>query len=62
MKELAALYFPRSSAKSASTQIKRWLLYNKPLMEALRTTGYVSGQRVLTPKQVGLIFNYLGEP
>ena len=62
MKELAGMYFPHSSARSASVQLKRWFVYNKILMEALTNAGYVSGQKLLTPKQVQLIFEMLGEP
>lgn len=56
------MYFPNSSVHSANVQFKRWLVYNKPLMLALEESGYYNGQRILTPKQVGLVFEYLGEP
>lgn len=62
LKELGGMYFPNSSARSGSTQLKRWIVLNERLSEALRENGYTSGQRYLTPKQVGLIFEYLGEP
>lgn len=62
MKELSAMYFPHSSIRSAGVQLKRWFVYNKPLMQALNETGYYNGQKILTPKQVTLVFEYLGEP
>ena len=47
---------------SANTQLKRWIAYNRTLQDELNATGYRNGQRMLTPKQVGLIVYYLGEP
>lgn len=62
MKELATLYFPNSTCRSATTQLRRWITYNKALSQALDETGYTRGQRYFTPRQVGLVFKYLGEP
>lgn len=62
LKELGGMYFPNSSARSGSTQLKRWIMLNAHLAEALRENGYINGQRYLTPRQVGLVFEYLGEP
>ncbi len=56
------MYFPHSSIRSAGVQLKRWFVYNKPLMQALVDAGYYNGQKILTPKQVTLVFEYLGEP
>ena len=39
MKELAALYFPNSASRSATTQLRRWITYNKALSQALDETG-----------------------
>lgn len=60
--ELAQLYFPHITKKSASVQLRRWLILNKKLNASLEETGFVPGQKLLTPKQVGLILEYLGEP
>ena len=49
MSELAVLYFPKSSVKSANTQLKRWIAYNRTLQDELNATGYRNGQRMLTP-------------
>lgn len=61
-KELSLMYFPTSTVKSAGVQFKRWLKYNTALWDDLAGTGYRSGQRLLTPRQVALVFHYLGEP
>jgi len=60
--ELAQLYFPHIAKKSASVQLRRWLVLNKKLNTSLEETGFVPGQKLLTPKQVGLVLEYLGEP
>ena len=62
MKELAGLYFPTSSPRSATTQLRRWINLNNDLTDALAQTGLTKGQRLLTPRQVALILEYLGEP
>ena len=60
-RELAILYFPNSAPQSASSQFKRWL--NNPQLSAkLSATGYFVGQRILTPRQVQIILEHLGEP
>lgn len=61
-KELAALYFANSTPKAATTHLKRWIDRNESLKNELAETGYKEGQRVFTPRQVELIFRYLGEP
>jgi len=60
--ELAMLYFPNSTKKSASTQLGNWIRLNILLKEKLKETGFVSGKKILTPKQVELIIMHIGEP
>lgn len=60
--ELAQLYFPNISKKSASAQLRRWILFNELLNEELRSVGMKKGQRILSPKQVDILIKYLGEP
>ena len=60
--ELAIRYFPKASVRVATTQLKRWINYNAKLRAELDETGYRDGQRMLTPKQIGLITWHLGEP
>jgi hypothetical protein len=60
--ELAQLYFPSISKKSASAQLRRWVLINEPLQEELKSVGLKKGQRILSPKQVEILITYFGEP
>jgi hypothetical protein len=60
--ELAQLYFPHITKKSASVQLRRWLILNKKLNASLEETGFVPGQKLLTPRQVALVLEFLGEP
>lgn len=62
IKEISQMYFPTSTPKSAGAQFKRWLKYNSQLWDELERSGYRNGQRLLTPRQVALVFHYLGEP
>ncbi|RHJ81930.1 DUF4248 domain-containing protein [Parabacteroides sp. AM08-6] len=62
MKEICAMYFPHNTQASAGVQLKRWINYNDKLNQALIEAGYRNGQKLLTPLQVSLIFQYLGEP
>jgi hypothetical protein len=60
--ELAMLYFPNSTKKSASVQFRRWIVFNKKLESNLIEAGYERGKRVFTPKQVQIIIETLGNP
>lgn len=60
--ELALLYFPNSTKKSASTQLGRWVRQNEHLKKNLRDSGFKPGRRVLTPKQVEILVDIIGEP
>lgn len=60
--ELAQLYFPNNTPKSASVQLRTWIQLNEKLKSELSATGFTPGKKVLTPKQVELIVFYLGEP
>ena len=60
--ELALLYFPNSTKKSASTQLGRWLRRNETLKKELTEAGFKKGIKLLTPKQVQLVFTVLGYP
>lgn len=61
LQELAMLYFPNNTPRSASNQLKRWM--GKTLLSRkLLAAGYESGQKILTPRQVGLIVDHVGEP
>ena len=45
------------------TQIlRRWIVYNLPLLQELEQEGYRARNRLLSPRQVATIIRYLGEP
>ena len=60
--QLAMAYAPEISAAAASNRLRQWLSINPQLMQSLRKAGYRDRQRVLTPRQVEVIYEYLGEP
>lgn len=60
--ELACLYFPTSSPRSAWRRLKKWIMLNPRLRETLAPTGGMSLLRSFTPREVGLITEELGEP
>ena len=61
-KELACMYFPRSTPATATQRLRRWIRKSPELYALLLKNGYYSGIRILTPKQVSLIYYYLGDP
>lgn len=60
--ELAIRYNPTLDAQSAWRKLKEWIAYNPDLTSALKEAGYDPRRRSFTPKQVKLIFQYIGEP
>jgi hypothetical protein len=60
--ELAQLYFPQISKKSASWQLSRWIEENPWLKQKLEAAGKKPRQRILSPLQVKLIITAFGEP
>lgn len=60
--ELAQLYCPDLTSDAAWRKLKRWITLNRDLTRELQDLGYTPSQRTFTPKQVSLIFYYLGEP
>ena len=60
-KELAMMYFDNEPS-SSTRQLKSWIERNKELKIKLIANGYSNRQRIWTPKQVELLFHYLGEP
>ena len=55
------MYFD-SEPSSSTRQLKSWIERNKELKIKLIANGYSNRQRIWTPKQVELLFHYLGEP
>ena len=60
--ELAQLYFPSINKKSASWQLRKWLVANGKVLEDLKKWGYKEHKRLLTPAQVKVIVDEFGEP
>ena len=60
--ELACMYFPEIGKKSASNQFRNWIIINKNLHEELVSAGLLQYQKILTPKQVSILIDYLGVP
>ena len=48
--------------ESASKRLAHEIHSNKPLMAALQATGYTRPRKILSPKQLQIIFSFLGEP
>jgi hypothetical protein len=60
--ELAQLYFPNITKKSASAQMRRWITGNTAIIAKLQMLGYKTGNRLLTPVHVKIIVDEFGEP
>lgn len=60
--ELAILYAPDLTPESAGKRLSSWIRFNPKLTHELQESGWKKGQRVLTPLQVCIIIQYLGEP
>jgi hypothetical protein len=60
--ELAQLYFPNISKKSASAQLRRWIKLSNTALIMLESHGYKAGIRLLTPAQVKVVVEEFGAP
>ena len=60
--DLALQYFPRSTKRSASEQLRRWMRLNPDLQAELAALHFQPRQRVLTPLQHEAVVRWLGEP
>ena len=60
--ELALLYFTFSTKKSATNQLRRWIRRNQELRRNLALLGFTERQRILTPRQVEVVVQFVGEP
>ena len=61
-KELATLYMPEATIHAARKQLSLWIRHNKDLQNELKAAGYQPRKKLLTPRQLEIIFRYLGEP
>jgi len=61
--ELALMYFPECESKEgALSNLKSWIKGNKKLFTELKKCGMPPRKKSYTPKEVALIFHYLGAP
>ena len=60
--ELGLLYTPHCTKKHVWRVMHNWIIRCKPLNEALLATGLSPSSRILSPRQVQLIVEHLGEP
>ncbi len=60
--DLAMLYAPELSVRGALNRLYRWLHNDESLMAELRAANYRERSRVLTQRQLEIIYRYLGEP
>lgn len=60
--ELALLYFPDATSRTAVRHLMRWIDRCKPLLVELEACGYTTRQKSFTCRQVHLIYGHLGEP
>ena len=60
--DLAMAYFPDRSKESAGKLLAREIHTNEPLMAELSRTAYSPKRKLLSPKEIQIIFAFLGEP
>ena len=60
--ELAQLYFPNITKKSASWQLTKWINDNRIIKLKLLKSGRKRGQKILSPNQVQIIIAEFGTP
>ncbi len=60
--ELAMLYFPNSTKKSASAQLGRWIRENEKLKSKWLEIGFKGKKKILTPIQVEILIGIFGVP
>ena len=59
---LAMQYYPGRGYKAAVRAFRKEIEQTRGLMSALSDTGYTSTQRLLSPRQISIIKDHLGEP
>ncbi|MCR5780342.1 MAG: DUF4248 domain-containing protein [Bacteroidaceae bacterium] len=61
-KELALMYFPDSTPRTAVSHLMSWIRRCTRLWNLLQATGYQTTCKTFTPRQVRVIVEQLGEP
>lgn len=60
--ELALMYSPNSTPKSANEKLHRWIKIKTTLSESLKGEGFYPGLRNLSPRMVEIIIEEIGAP
>lgn len=60
--EFASLYFPHIQQQSAVSQLRRWIVESPELLHDLEVAGWRRYRKILTPRQVHILLDHLGEP
>lgn len=60
--DLAMAYFDGCCKKTASRLLAREINLTPGLLDALKATGYRPAQKRLSPRQLQILFSFLGEP
>lgn len=60
--QLACMYHPDVSQRTAINAFRRSLSETPGLMAALEAANYKRTQKLLSPLQVSIIFSFIGEP
>lgn len=60
--DLAMLYFPELGKESARKKLKQFIREDRDLFKALKSAHFRKRQRTLTPRQVKILVEFLGEP
>lgn len=60
--ELALRYMPNVLPASARRTLRAWIEKNPELKAALAKAGYTDKAVILTPAQIQIHYDYLGEP
>jgi len=60
--ELALLYSPDLTPHGAVNRLMRWVNRDPAFLAALERVGYRKHSKLLSPLQVGVFFEFLGEP
>ena len=60
--ELALRYMPNVQASSARRTLRAWIEKNAAFRAALEDAGYTERAVLLTPAQIQIHYDYLGEP
>lgn len=58
--EIAQRYFPHTSNRAATQQLRRWIHADPQLRKALKAAGVRRGQHIYSPRQQRVFEKWLG--